>query len=203
MLLVGIVLFEYFAEATSTAVASVVDRETFVRKVHFPRMAIPLSVTLTAALNLLLNFVAVFLFVAIAGVQMRWSWLELPLLLIALVVFATGVAMLLSALYVRFRDLKPIWEIFMRALFYATPVLYPIEQLSRHSELLAHIVVCNPVAAIIVQVRHAVVDPSAPSAAAAIGSSARLLIPAGILVGVSLLGLWVFNRMAPRIAEEL
>jgi ABC-2 type transport system permease protein len=203
VLLLGIVLYEYFAEATGTAVPSVVDRESFVRKVHFPRMAIPLSVTLTSALNLVLNFVAVFFFVAAAGVALRWGWLELPLLLVALVAFATGVAMLLSALYVRFRDLKPIWEIVLRAMFYATPVLYPIEQLAERSEFLAHLAMCNPVAAIIVQLRHAMIDPTAPSAAEAIGGAGWLLIPAGVLVGSCVLGLWVFNRMAPRIAEEL
>jgi ABC-2 type transport system permease protein len=203
VLLTGIVIYEYFGEATGNAVSSVVDRETFVRKVHFPRMAIPLSVTLAAALNLALNFVAIFVFMAASGVSLHWSWLELPILLALLVAFATGVAMLLSALYVPFRDIRPIWEISLRALFYATPVLYPVEQLAKRHETLAHVLMCNPLAAIIQQVRHAVIDPTAPTAAQAIGGGWRLLIPVAVLVGICALGFYVFNRMAPRIAEEL
>ena len=203
VLLMGVIVYEYFGEATGAAVTSVVDRENLVRKVHFPRMAIPLSVSLTACLNLVLNFVVVFFFAAISGVEPRWTWLELPLLLVVAALFATGTATLLAALYVRFRDVKPIWEIMLRALFYATPVLYPIEQLAEKSETLARVAMCNPLAALIQQIRHAVIDPSAPTAAEAIGGVAWLAVPAAVLVGTCSLGFWVFSRMAPRIAEEL
>ena len=71
------------------------------------------------------------------------------------------------------------------------------------SQALARLVMCNPLAVIIVQLRHAMLDPSAPSAAAAIGGAAWLVIPALITVGTCAVGLIVFNRMAPHVAEQL
>ena len=202
-LLAGMVLYLFFSEATGNGVTSVIDRENLVRKIQFPRLVVPAAVVLTAFFNLLLNLVVVTIFVFASGVRVRWTWLELPLLLVLLLVFATGFAMLLSALYVPFRDMKPIWDVVLQILFYATPVLYPIELLAKKNGTIAHIAMCNPLAAIIQQLRYAVIDPGSASAGVAIGGWTRLLIPLGILVGVFVLGLWVFNRMAPRIAEEL
>jgi ABC-2 type transport system permease protein len=203
ILLSGVVIFHYFADATGKSVNCVVDNENLVRKIHFPRMVIPLSIVMTASFTLLLNFVAVFFFIFISGIEPRLSWLELPMLLLTLFVFVTGLAMLLSALYVPARDVSPIWEVITQAGFYATPVFYPIEFLADESESLSHVAMANPLAAIIQQLRHAVIDPNAPSAAEAIGGAAWLLVPAGIVVGIFVLGFSVFNRMAPRIAEEL
>ena len=201
VLLTSIVLFTFFVEATGGAVTSVLDRENLVRKIEFPRLVIPLTVIVNAYLNLALNFLAVLVFMLASGVEPRLSWLELPLLIAILGVFATGIALLLSALYVRFRDIKPIWEVLSQVVFYGSPVLYAIENVP--NEKYQHLIMCNPLAAILEQVRHAVIDPGAPSAAAAIGGAERLLIPAGVVVGLFALGLWVFNREAPRIAEEL
>ena len=201
VLLTSIVLFTFFVEATAGAVTSVLDRENLVRKIEFPRLVIPLTVVVNAYLNLALNFLAVLVFMLASGVEPRWSWIQLPFLIAILGVFATGIAMLLSALYVRYRDIKPIWEVLSQMIFYASPVLYPIETIP--NEKIQHLLMCNPLAAILEQVRHAVIDPGAPSAAQAIGGGVRLLIPAAIVVGLFALGLWVFNREAPRIAEEL
>ena len=203
MLISGIVLFFFFSESTGKGVTSVVDSENLVRKIHFPRMVIPLSSVLTNTFFLLLNLIAVFVFFAIDRVEIRASWVQLPLLLILLFLFTTGVTMLLSVLYVPARDIKPIWEVASQALFYLTPVLYPISLVAEQHEKLANLVMVNPIAAIIQQSRHAMIDPAQPSAAEAIGGAPRLLIPLGILVGTFLFGLWLFNRMAPRIAEEL
>jgi ABC-2 type transport system permease protein len=201
VLLTGIVLFTFFAEATAGAVSSVMNRESLVRKVHFPRLVIPLSVVLTAAFNLALNLLVIALFALASGVRPRLSWLEAPLLVLLLAVLATGVAMLLSALYVRFRDVGPIWDVALQVLFYGSPVLYALEVVPEESVRQA--IMVNPFAAILQEVRHAVIDPSAPSAAAAIGGGERLLVPLLVVVGVFALGFWVFNREAPRIAEEL
>src|SRR5919199_5502859 len=133
LLLSGIVLFFTFGEMTGGAVMSLVDRETLVRKVSFPRLAVPLSVSLAASLNLLLNLVTIAIFVAAAGIPARWTWLLLPLPLVGLVVLGTVLGMLLSALYVPFRDVKPIWDVVSQALFYATPILYPIEKVAERS----------------------------------------------------------------------
>ena len=201
VLLGNIVLFTFFQEGTG-AVGSVVDRESLVRKIHFPRMAIPVSVVLTAGFNLVLNLCVVMIFALASGVHPRWSWLQAPLLVALLAVLVLGLAMLLSALYVRYRAIKPIWEVVLQALFYATPVIYAVEALGV-SDRIRELIMMNPIAAILEQFRHAVIDPGAPTAAEAAGGTLHLLVPLGVLVAAFVVGYRVFDRAAPRIAEEL
>ena len=200
-LLTSIVLFTYFSETTGGGVQCLMARENLLRKMHFPRIAIPISVSLSALFNLGLNLVAVLVFAIASGVEPRLSWLQFPLLVLALTMLAIGFAMLLSVLYVRFRDIQPIWDVVLQITFYASPVLYVIDMLpdSIEREMMA----ANPLAVILTQMRHALLDPSANTAAEVIGSDVRLLIPFGLIVLVFCLGLWVFAREAPRIAENL
>jgi len=203
VLLTGIVIYTFYSEVTAMAVQSVLTRENLVRKIQFPRMVIPLSVVLTGFFNFVLNFLAVLVFMLASGVRPRWSWLELVALVLLLGLLCTGIAMGLSALYVRYRDVAPIWDVVLPITFYGSPVLYPIEAVGERSQTLQHLLMCNPLAAILQQARHALIDPTAPSAAQAIGGAPRLLIPLAILVGVCVLGYLVFERSAPHIAEEL
>lgn len=218
MLLSAVVLFTFFTEATAGAVGCVVARESFVRKIQFPRLAIPLSVVLTALFNLAVNFVPIIIFTALEGVRPRVSWLELPLIVLVLIFFATGLAMLLSALYVRARDIAPIWDVVIQVLFYISLLLIPIEKIGAHGRTLLHIWMLNPLADLMEQYRHAFIGSNAPrppttpypgwhfggsSAAAAIGGYAELAIPIGLIVVVFVLGFVVFNRSAPHIADNL
>jgi ABC-2 type transport system permease protein len=168
---------------------------------HFPRISIPISVSLSALFNLGLNLIAVFVFAMISGVPARLSWLQFPFLVLLLTLFAVGFAMLLSVLYVRFRDIQPIWDVVLQITFYASPVLYVIGDLP--NGLVREMLAVNPIATILTQMRHAMLDPSAPSAGTAIGGDVRLLIPFGLILAIFALGLWLFTREAPRIAENL
>jgi ABC-2 type transport system permease protein len=201
VLLLGIVTFGFFADATAGSISSVVDRENLVRKIHFPRMVIPLSVVLTAYFNFLVNLFAVAVFALANGVMPRLTWLEFPVLILILGLWAVGLAMLLSALYVKARDVHPIWEVVTQAMFYAAPVIYPIEAIPKPAW--GHIVMLNPLAVIIEQNRHAVIDPGAPTAIDAMAASWNIAIPAGIVLVSIVLGFWMFNREAPKIAESI
>ena len=202
VLLLGVVLYTFFADSTSRAVTAVADRENLVRKIEFPRLVVPLAVILTAAFNLAFNLLAVLVFVLATGVDLRAGWLALPLILLGVAVFAAGPAMLLSALYVRFRDLKPIAEVFLQVLFYGSPILYVIELIPSDG-LQKALVLFNPLATLLVQARATLIDPGAPNAWDVAGGVHMLVIPALIVAGLFLLGFWVFNREAPRIAEAL
>jgi ABC-2 type transport system permease protein len=208
-LLGSIVLFTFFGEATSGAVRSVVERESLVRKIQFPRLAIPASVTLLAAFNLALNLVVVMIFAVIAGVRPMWSWFELPLIIAMLALLASGVAMLLSALFVRFRDISPIWEVFSQILFYASPVILPAEAVRSElghghlDHILYHVYTLNPLVTIFQQFRHAMINGATLSAGQIMGSWLALLEPIALVVIIFVLGFWVFNREAPHIAEDL
>jgi ABC-2 type transport system permease protein len=200
LLLLNIVLFTFFQEATQNAVTSVVAQEGVVRKTQFPRLVIPLAVVLTALFNLCLNLLVVFVFILAWGVDPSWTWLLFPPLLAVLFVFTTAVSMVLSVLYVRFRDVLIIWTVMAQVLFYATPVIYPIEIVP---EAYRELLMVNPLAPIFEQVRVWILDPTAPSAAS-IGGSALVLAPAAaIFLATCVFAVWIFNRDAPRIAEEL
>ena len=199
-ILFALVMFQFFGETTSNGLSSLVDREHLLRKVRFPRLVIPLAVALTSLFNLLMTLLAVMVFAILNGVHPMWSWLQLPLLVGILAVLSLGIAMLLSALFVRYRDVAPIWEVFSQALFYASPILYVTTMVP---ESFQHAYVAAPLAAIFAQMRHAVIDPTAPPVWEAIGGAERLLIPGGIVVGAFVLGWWVFRRESPRIAENL
>ncbi len=201
VLLTGIVIHTFFAESTSLAVGSVINRENLVRKIQFPRLVIPLSVVLTSFLNFLLNFAAVIVFMVAQGVPLRWSFFMIVPLILLLGLLCTGIAMGLSALFVRYRDVQPIWDVAIPITFYGSPVLYPIEAIP--SVTLQHLIMCNPLAVIIQQARHSLIDPTAPSAAEAIGGAWGLLVPLAIMVAVCIAGYRIFDRSAPHIAEEL
>ena len=201
LLLMGIVLFSFFQEATTAAVTAVVAQEGIVRKTQFPRLVIPTTVVLTAFFNLCLNLIVVFVFILIYGVDPMWTWLLFPVALLALFVLTTATSMLLSVLYVRFRDVAIIWSVATQVLFYATPVLYPITFLKNES--LERLLFINPLGPIFEQVRVWVFEPDAPTASEVVGGAVHLLPAIAIFVGVCFLGIWVFNRDAPRIAEEL
>ena len=201
ILLLAMILYFFFSEVTAGGVTAMVDRESLLRKVGFPRAVVPLAVALVAAMNLALNLVVLTVFVAISGVAPRWTWLLLPVPFALMLVFATGVALLLSALYVRYRDVRPIWEVVLQALFYATPILYPIQAVIGESQTLATLALCNPIAALVQESRHLLVGGL--SLGDAMGSDALVLVPLAILAAVTWLGVVVFDRMAPRAAEEL
>jgi ABC-2 type transport system permease protein len=200
LLLFNIVLFGFFQEATTLAVGSIVAQESVVRKTQFPRVVIPLAVVLTGLFNLAMNLVVVFVFILASGVDPTWTWLLLPVVLALLTVFTAAVAMTVSALNPRFRDTAIIWSVAVTALFYATPVLYPLEIVSG---TLGRLLALNPLAPLFELARKWVIDPDAPGPAAAAGGAAWLFVPAAIFVLVCVLAVWVFHREAPRIAEEL
>ncbi|MCB0831685.1 MAG: ABC transporter permease, partial [Solirubrobacterales bacterium] len=166
LLLFNIVMISFFQEATLGSVASVVNQENLVRKTRFPRLVIPLAVVLTGLFNFGTNLIAVLIFIIAFGVPLTWTWLLFPLIVIALFVFTMAVSMLLSALYVRFRDVGIIWSVLVTAIFYATPVLYPIEIVpSQYVDW----IMANPLTPIFEQARHWVIDPGAPGAVSAAG----------------------------------
>ncbi len=203
-LLGSIVLFTFFAEATAGSVQSVVARENLVRKIQFPRMVIPLSIVLLALFNLALNLVVVLVFALLEGVHPMLSWLELPLIVGMLALFATGIAMLLSALYVSLRDIQPIWEVFSQILFYCSPVIISVATVrEKLSTTLLHVYMLNPLAVVFQQFRHAMITHETLSAGQALGSWGALAAPLVIVLAAFALGFWVFNRSAPLVAENL
>jgi ABC-2 type transport system permease protein len=199
LLLFNIVLFSFFQEATETAVNSITSQEAVVRKTQFPRLVIPLSVVLTSVFNLGPNLLVVFVFMLAFGIDPMWTWLLFPVVLVILFVLTTAVAMILSSLYPRFRDIGIIWSVLATVLFYATPVLYPLEKVDTG---LAHVIALSPLTPLFELARKWMIDPTAPGPIATTGG-ASVAIAAVVYVVICIFAAWIFNREAPRIAEEL
>ncbi len=203
-LLTGIVLWNYFSEATGGAVTCLVAREALVRKIRFPRMVIPLSVSLTAAFNLGMNSFAVFIFALANGVSPKWSWFELLPIAFGFILLATGISMLLSAAYVRFRDVQPIWDVTVQAWFYCSPIMYLALQYDEHfSRSFERIALINPPGMLLTQMGHAFIGGAHFPSAAAAGGAGSMVAACGLIVAIFAFGWWFFTREAPRVAENL
>lgn len=200
VLLAGIVVFNFFSEATSGGLGSLVARENLLRKVSFPRASVPISVSLTAAANLALGMIVVLAFALIDGVAPSFTWLLFLGAVLAVVALATATSVLLAVLYIRYRDVQPIWEVMLQLLFWGTPIIYTIENVPGS---VRELVMLSPLAVAIQQSRHWLVESSTDSAGQAIGGTVRLLVPVAIFVAVIALSYWVYRRNEGRMAEDL
>jgi ABC-2 type transport system permease protein len=199
-LLLGLFLASYFIDVTTKALSSLVDQDSVLRAIAFPSAAVPLSVALMEALHLGLNMVVVVGAVLISGITPTASWLELVPLLALFVAFTVAISFPLSLLYVSFRDMESIWAVGSQLLFWGTPLVYVIETAP---DGIQEILMMNPLAVVITQLRHALIDPAAPSAAEAAGGEAMLLIPLALTAGLLLLGIAYYRHAAAQIAERL
>jgi ABC-2 type transport system permease protein len=128
------------------------------------------------------------------------TWLALPLIVAVLAVMTTGVSLLVSALFVRFRDVAQMWGLMVLVLFYGSGVLYPVEAIPHSMRFLLFV---NPLVPMLEESRRLVVDPTAPSVVEAAGSAFGIIAPAIVVIVICAIGLWTFVRAAPRVAEEL
>lgn len=203
-LLIGIVLFTFFGDATSMGMTSVVARESLIRKMSFPRLIIPASATLTAAITFSINLTVILGFLAWNEIVPRPEWILILPLLVELYIFAFGVSLILSTLFVRFRDIGQVWELALQLLFYASPIIYPVGYLPDWARRIAFL---NPFTQVMQDIRALVLyDDLAPNritAAVAFGSPAGRLIPIGITFAVLGLGLYLFKRNEPWFAERV
>lgn len=158
-LLVGIVLWGFFSEATNNGLQAIVDRGDLIRKINFPKYIIIIAGTISSLINLGFNLVVVFFFIWLNGVDFGWNALYFPLIIIELYVLALALAFFLSAFYVKFRDINYLWEVGMQAAFYATPILYPVSLVVVQSDTVAKILLMNPMAQIIQDARYVLVTP--------------------------------------------
>lgn len=150
-LLLGIVLWSFFTEATSVGLTSIVSSGDIIRKISIPRYLIVVASSVSALINLLLNMVVVFIFAFADGVEMRWEWLLLPVVIVELYIFAQAMAFFLAAVQVKFRDMGYIWELLLQAGFYATPIIYPMALVPLEFQ---KFVLLNPMAQIIQDARY-------------------------------------------------
>lgn len=202
-LLLGIVMWTFFNEVTVQGVQAIVGRGDVIRKINFPKYVIVLASSISAAINLLINLGVVVVFMLVAGVDISWTAIFTPLYFLELFVFALAIAFLLSALFVRLRDLNYIWEVILQAGFYLTPIIYPLSMVKDRWPEIAQLMLLNPVAQSIQGVRQGIVSPQTDTLHSLSGHWWVALIPPLFVVMVAIFAFWYFKKRSPYFAEEV
>lgn len=207
MLLLAIVLWTFFSETTTAGVSILVSRADLLRKVSFPSVALPVAVGITASLAMAFNLLAVLAISFAVGIEPTRYWLLLPFLLLELFLVAIGVTLVLSAMFVYFRDIGQIWEVVSQALFYGSPIIYPLAlipagTLPTTTIQWKAVVLVNPLAQIIEQSRRIMVQGSNGSLSDVL-TGRWVLVPYLLAALTLLMGGLLYRRVAPRMVEML
>ncbi|MGH2508014.1 MAG: ABC transporter permease [Rhabdochlamydiaceae bacterium] len=201
-LLLGIILWNFFVEITSGSVSAIVGKGDLMRKINFPKYNIILAVSFSALINLALNFVVIGIFMVVGRVGLSWHVVLILPLLVELYLISLALAFLLSALFVKFRDVSYIWEVAVQAGFYATPIIYPLSRIPYHR--IRELLLLNPIAQIIQDVRYLLVTPSATTIAQEYGGDKLIwAIPIAITLLLVFSGSWYFKSRSKYFAEEV
>ena len=200
-LLFSIMLFQFYREGTTGAMRSMFTGGGVIRKLSFPRLVLPLASILAATFILGINLCIALAFILATGVEVTLTWLLLPLLMVWLLALTTATGVLLSGIMVDFRDVARIWAVLLRTLFYASPVLYPIEVIPK--EILFDALAFNPLAPFFVEARVWIIDADAPGWFETMGTGLRGFLPFIISVGIGVFAVVVFRRAARRAADNL
>lgn len=205
-LLCGTCLWSFFSESTSMGMRAIVDRGDLLRKIHFPNYIIVASTTMGSMISLGINLVVVILFGFFAHAHYTWRILLVPLSIIQLYCLGLGVALLLGSLYVYFRDVAHIWEVVLQAMFYATPIIYPISMVAQNKEFswAADILMLNPTTQTIMDIRHNLLSPEyVPTVWTMVDNKLLCLLPYVLSALILWLGIHVFRKYSAKFAEVL
>lgn len=203
-LLLGIVLWNFFTEMTVQSLGSIVGRGDLIRKIRIPRWMIVVSTSMSAMINLVLSLLVVAVFMLINGVSFSLYGSCMLLLYIAIAyVFGLGLSLLLSALYVKYRDISYIWEVVLQAGFYATPIIYPLQMVK--NALVEKLLLLNPMALVIQGARHDLINPMQTISfnVAWANKPMMVVIPVVAVVGALIIGSLYFKKQSKYFAENI
>lgn len=199
-LLLGIVLWNFFTEATSRGLSSIIERGDLIRKIKIPRYIIVLSSTVSALINLFLNLIVVLVFVVFSSADMSIRIIWFIPILIELFVLTLGISFFISAAYVRFRDISYIWEVSLQILFYATPILYP---LSVVPDFYKSLIMLNPLAQIIQDAKYALIYSDTQQLYDVTDNLLLVMFPFGVIILVVLAAVFYFRKESKLFAENI
>ena len=124
----GTIVFSFFSESSREGMTSLVDNASIFTKINVPKYLFLFSKDIQCMINFLLILVVFFLMALLDGISLSWKMLSLIYPIVLLVIFNIGTGLVLSALYVFFRDMKYLWSIFLQLLQYVSVIFYQIEQ---------------------------------------------------------------------------
>jgi ABC-2 type transport system permease protein len=203
-LLLGIVLWSFFTETTSLGMQSIVSRGPLIRKISFPKYIIVVSSSISALINLSISLCVVAVFAILDGITITPTIFLLIPILLELYILALGLALFLSTLYVKFRDISNIWDVLIQALFYATPIIYPISMILTTDSLswAAKLITLSPTTQIIQDARYALL-PAATETTWQLSTNPLIqFTPLIITIAIFIISLLYFKNHSKYFAEE-
>jgi ABC-2 type transport system permease protein len=199
-LMAGFMPWLFLATSLSQSVNSVVGSGSLLAKVYFPREVLPLSTVLSNLVNFVLALVPLAIFLTALGIRPGWGLVLLPVVILVQTLLVSGLALLLSALNVKVRDLGVILEVVLMAWFYLTPVFYSMSQVVQWVPSgYLRVYMLNPMTGIILAYRWCLLGRHLPG----VTIRDHACLAAGVSVLVFVLGLVVFGRLKKRFVEEL
>lgn len=202
-LLAGTTMWSFFTECTSQGIQAMVIRGDLIRKISFPKYIVVVSATLTAVINMLINLIVVIIFALINGVTPTISWLIVPLSLIELYILSLGISFLLGAINVKYRDITSIWDVLTQALFYAVPIIYPLSLVAESSVSAAKIILLNPIAQAIQDIRHNLITPETITTWNYISNPWLQFLPIILIIMILIFAILYFRKKSRFFAEEI
>ncbi len=125
-LLLGIILWTYFAESTQNGMNSLISKRDLITKIYFPRENLIIAANLSSLITLFLNLIIFAVFYIFSGIHPGLSILLFIPYLFLLFLFTTGISFILATIYSKFHDLSHIWEVLLQILFWITPIIYDL-----------------------------------------------------------------------------
>ena len=201
-LLCGTTMWSFFTECTAQGIQSIIVRGDLLRKISFPKYIVVVSATLTAVINMLINVGVIIIFALINGVAPTWHWLLAIPAIFELYLLSLGIAFLLGSINVKYRDITSIWDVIVQALFYAVPIIYPISMVANTSTLAAKIILLNPIAQAVQDIRYNLITTETITTWNFIFNP-TVIIPPLIVVFILIAGALVFRKKSKFFAEEV
>ncbi len=201
-LLCGTTMWSFFTECTAQGIQAIVNRGDLLRKISFPKYIVVVSATLTAVINMLINVVVIIIFALINGVEFSPTWFLAIPAIFELYLLSLGIAFLLGSINVKYRDITSIWDVIVQALFYAVPIIYPISMVANSSTFAAKIILLNPIAQAIQDIRYNLITAETITTWNFI-QTPTYIIPIIAVVIILIIGALIFRKKSKFFAEEV
>ena len=159
-LLSGQLIFNFFSESTTNAMSAIIANGPLIKKIYVPKYMFVISRIFSSSINLLASFTALIFVMLAMRVDLHYTVLFVPIPLIFIIFFSLGIGLILSAIAVKFRDIVHLYSVFVTALMYLTPVIYPMSILP---EWLEKIVLINPITNILIMFRDVMMNNTVPN----------------------------------------
>lgn len=192
-LLLGIIIWIFFADTTLIAMHAIVAKGHLIKKVKIPKLAIILSASCVTFITFIIDLAVFFILGLIFHLPFQINLIYLPLYIIELYLLALGIAFILSTAYVWFRDLDHIWQIVLQIGFYITPIIYPMSVLPNKYHFYVFL---NPLAQIMQSMRISVIQ-------ADIVQTPVIWLNLLVILAIFIIGWIIFNKKSRFFAEYI